>query len=238
MAPPRTATTCRTFSSCTVGLPDSKSLRKRMPTPAAKATSACVSLCFLHSLRSAAPSACVDVQAACFSIVCSPHAKIFPFGKIHKKKHKIFPNGNKNAGSESWRLRCFRFLKNARETFLIITNILTFMPLKCILLLKYYYLRYVSIHSRPVRRLTPQPTDRGRADCPSLKGGVTKKDFIGSAVLSTSLFPLKGEVSSHKGIFDETAQTGKKKRPSLPGACKAWEELRLKLVSYLIQPHL
>ena len=50
----------------------------------------------------------------------------------------------------------------------------------------------VSIHSRPVRRLTPQPTDRGRADCPSLKGGVTEKDFIGSAVLSTTLFPLKG----------------------------------------------
>ena len=62
----------------------------------------------------------------------------------------------------------------------------------------------VSIHSRPVRRLTPQPTDRGRADCPSLKGGVTEKDFIGSAVLSTTLFPLKGEVSNHKGIFDES----------------------------------
>ena len=62
---------------------------------------------------------------------------------------------------------------------------------------------HVSIHSRPVRRLTPQPTDRGRADCSSLKGGVTEKDFIGSAVLSTTLFPLKGEVSNHKGIFDE-----------------------------------
>ena len=62
---------------------------------------------------------------------------------------------------------------------------------------------YVSIHSRPIRRLTPQPTERGRADCPSLKGGVTKKDFIGSAVLSTSLFPLKVEVSNHKEIFDE-----------------------------------
>ena len=61
----------------------------------------------------------------------------------------------------------------------------------------------VSIHSRPVRRLTPQPTDRGRADRPFLKGGVTKKDFIGSAVLSTYLFPLKGEVSNHKGICDE-----------------------------------
>ena len=63
---------------------------------------------------------------------------------------------------------------------------------------------HVSIHSRPVRRLTPQPTDRGRADCPSLKGEVTEKDFIGSAVLSTTLFPLKGEVSNHKGIFDKT----------------------------------
>ena len=47
----------------------------------------------------------------------------------------------------------------------------------------------VSIHSRPIRRLTPQPTDRGRADCPSLKGGGTKKDFIGFAVVSTPLFP-------------------------------------------------
>ncbi|NME53083.1 BrnT family toxin [Desulfovibrio piger] len=65
----------------------------------------------------------------------------------------------------------------------------------------------VSIHSRPVRRLTPRPTDRGRADRPSLKGGVTKKDFIGSTVLSTSLFPLKGEVSNHKGIFDEKKRT-------------------------------
>ena len=62
---------------------------------------------------------------------------------------------------------------------------------------------YVSIHSRPIRRLTPQPTDRGRADCPSLQGGGTEKDFIGFAVVSTPLFPMKGEVSNHKGIFDE-----------------------------------
>ncbi len=55
----------------------------------------------------------------------------------------------------------------------------------------------------PIRRLTPQPTDRGSADCPSQNGGVTKKDFIGCAVLSTPLFLLKGEVSNHKGIFDE-----------------------------------
>ena len=59
----------------------------------------------------------------------------------------------------------------------------------------------VSIHSRPIRRLTPQPTDRGRAGCPSLQGGVTEKDFTGFAVLSTPLFPLKGEVSNHKGIL-------------------------------------
>ena len=45
--------------------------------------------------------------------------------------------------------------------------------------------------------------DRGRADCPSLRGGGTKKDFSGFAVLSTPLFPLKGEVSNHKGVFDE-----------------------------------
>ena len=30
-----------------------------------------------------------------------------------------------------------------------------------------------------------------------------EKDFIGSDDLSTTLFPLKGEVSNHKGIFDE-----------------------------------
>ena len=69
----------------------------------------------------------------------------------------------------------------------------------------------------PIRRLTPQPTDRGRADCPSLKGGVTKKDFIGFAVLSTPLFPLKGEVSNHKGIFDE-AQLQSQVPPAKPGA--------------------
>ena len=60
----------------------------------------------------------------------------------------------------------------------------------------------------PIRRLTPRPTDRGRADCPSLKGGGTEKDFIGFAVLSTTRFPLKGEVSNHKGIYDETLARG------------------------------
>lgn len=49
----------------------------------------------------------------------------------------------------------------------------------------------------PIRRLTPRPPDRGRADLPSLKGEVTKKVFIGFAVLSTTPFPLKGEVSNH-----------------------------------------
>ena len=62
---------------------------------------------------------------------------------------------------------------------------------------------YVSIHSRPIRRLTPQPMDRRRADCLSLTGGVAETDFIDFAVLSTAFFPLKGEVSKHKGIFDE-----------------------------------
>ncbi|PWL56345.1 MAG: hypothetical protein DBY37_16055 [Desulfovibrionaceae bacterium] len=52
--------------------------------------------------------------------------------------------------------------------------------------------------------------ERGCADCPSLQGGVTKKDFIGFAVLPTPLFPLKGEVSNHKGILDELL-----KRPCL-----------------------
>ena len=71
--------------------------------------------------------------------------------------------------------------------------------------LRYGYLQpmFVSIHSRPIRRLAPQPTARGRADCPSLKGGVTERALPGFAVLSTTLFPLKGEVSNHKGIFDE-----------------------------------
>ncbi len=36
-----------------------------------------------------------------------------------------------------------------------------------------------------------------------MKGGGTEKDFIGFAVLSTTRFPLKGELSNHKGIFDE-----------------------------------
>ena len=43
---------------------------------------------------------------------------------------------------------------------------------------------HVAIHSRPIRRLAPRPTDRGRADQPS----------------------LKGEVSNHKGIFDEKSE--------------------------------
>ena len=44
----------------------------------------------------------------------------------------------------------------------------------------------------PIRRLTPRPTDRGRADCLSLKGEVTKKASIGFAVLSTTPFPPEG----------------------------------------------
>lgn len=61
--------------------------------------------------------------------------------------------------------------------------------------------KHVSIRTPPIRRLTPHPTDRGSADGPSLKGGVTEKDFIGFAVSPTTLFPLNGEVSNHKGIF-------------------------------------
>ena len=49
-----------------------------------------------------------------------------------------------------------------------------------------------------------QPADRDRADCPSLKGGNAEKDCIGFAVVAAPLFPLKGEVSNHKGIFDES----------------------------------
>ncbi len=41
-----------------------------------------------------------------------------------------------------------------------------------------------------------------------MKGGCTETDFIGFAVLSTTLFPLKGEVSNHKGIFDEEKSRG------------------------------
>jgi len=47
------------------------------------------------------------------------------------------------------------------------------------------------------------PSADRRADAPSLKEGVTEKDFIGFAALSTTLFPLNGKVSNHKGIFDE-----------------------------------
>ena len=50
-----------------------------------------------------------------------------------------------------------------------------------------------------------QSADGDRADCPSLKGGGTEKNFSGFAVVPTPLFPLKGgEVSNHKGIFDES----------------------------------
>ena len=72
-------------------------------------------------------------------------------------------------------------------------DVLVLHKKSCNSIITHTLLFYVSIHrTPPIRRLTPQPTDRGRADCPSLKGGVTKKDFIGFAVLSTHLFPLKG----------------------------------------------
>lgn len=37
----------------------------------------------------------------------------------------------------------------------------------------------------------------------SLKGEAAKRDFSGVAILSERRFPLKGEVSDNKGIFDE-----------------------------------
>ena len=65
---------------------------------------------------------------------------------------------------------------------------------------------HASIHSHPIRRLTPRPTDRRRTDCPFLTEGIAEKDFIGFAVLSTELFSLKG------GGFQTT-------RESLIGYC-------------------
>ncbi len=50
---------------------------------------------------------------------------------------------------------------------------------------------YGSIHSRSIRRVTSQPTDRGREDCLFLKEELTEMDFISFAVLSAVLFPLK-----------------------------------------------
>ena len=38
---------------------------------------------------------------------------------------------------------------------------------------------------------------------PLPEGRGAEKDFTGFAVFSTALFPLKGEDSNHKGIFDE-----------------------------------
>ena len=59
----------------------------------------------------------------------------------------------------------------------------------------------VSIHSRPIRRLASP--GQGAQVHPSRKGKTAKKDFIGFALLSGTLFPLKRELSNHKGIFDE-----------------------------------
>jgi len=39
---------------------------------------------------------------------------------------------------------------------------------------------------------------------PFPKEGTAEKDFIGFAVLSIDFIPLKGEVSNHKGNFDES----------------------------------
>ena len=68
----------------------------------------------------------------------------------------------------------------------------------------------VSIHSRPIRRLTEAADGEGLCGLPLPSGRAAEKDFIGFAVLPTPLFPLKGEVSNHKGILDELL-----KRPCL-----------------------
>lgn len=63
-------------------------------------------------------------------------------------------------------------------------------------------------------------TDDGQRTCglSLLEGGVTEMDFIGSAVLSTTLFPQKGEVSDHKGIVDELRGKGTRTNATL-GIC-------------------
>ena len=59
-------------------------------------------------------------------------------------------------------------------------------------------------HSRPVRRMTPRPTDRGGVrSVPQLTGGTAGRDFIGFAVLPAGPFSLKKEVSKPQGTSDE-----------------------------------
>ena len=54
----------------------------------------------------------------------------------------------------------------------------------------------------PHPRLTPQPPDRRRADDPSLTG-CCEKGFYRLRRFVSRYFSLKGEVSNHRGIFDE-----------------------------------
>ena len=82
---------------------------------------------------------------------------------------------------------------------MIITNILTFMPLKCILLLKYYYLRY-ELHIHPALQ-TPYDVQRelaARARARRLELNITQAELAersGVSLGSLRRFETTGEVS-------------------------------------------
>ena len=58
--------------------------------------------------------------------------------------------------------------------------------------------------SRPISRLTPQPTERGRAEwLPLKREGREGKDCSGFVGLATLFFLLKEKIANHKEIFDE-----------------------------------
>ena len=61
----------------------------------------------------------------------------------------------------------------------------------------------VSIHSRPIRRLTEAADGQGSCALPLPEGRGYEKGFHRLRRLVNHFFPLKGEVSNHKGIFDE-----------------------------------
>ena len=77
----------------------------------------------------------------------------------------------------------------------------------------------VSIHSRPIRRLTEAADGQGSCALPLPEGRGYEKGFHRLRRLVNHFFPLKGEVSNHKGIFD-----GPYIRP--PGARPAQEHSR------------
>ena len=63
----------------------------------------------------------------------------------------------------------------------------------------------VSIHSRPIRRLTEAADGQGSCALPLPEGRGYEKGFHRLRRLVNHFFPLKGEVSNHKGIFDESS---------------------------------